>query len=74
MISSQTRHCVEGFDEIVQPSDVDFARSGLKLSSLIRVGRLAVVGGDVLLGAIGEIDAERLRRIKARLAEWLVKS
>ncbi|MEW5718726.1 MAG: hypothetical protein AB1817_08885 [Chloroflexota bacterium] len=25
MISSQTRHGVEGFDEIMQPSDADFA-------------------------------------------------
>jgi mRNA interferase MazF len=74
MISSQTRHHVDEFDEIVQPADADFSRSGLKSPSLIRVGRLAVVGSDALLGAIGEIDVERLRRIKARLAEWLVKS
>jgi len=74
MISSQTRHQVMGFDEILQPDDADFVRSGLKTPSLIRVGRLAVVSGEILLGAIGEIDAERLRRIKTRLADWLAKS
>lgn len=73
MISSQTRHLVAGFDEIVRPNDDDFALSGLKVESVIRVGRLAVVSEDVLLGAIGEISPERLERIKRRLAQWLLQ-
>ncbi len=73
MISSQTRHYIEGFDEIVQPSDSDFGNSGLKVASVIRIGRLAVVGEE-LFGAIGEIDSERMRRIKTRLADWLLQS
>jgi len=71
MISSQTQHCVQEFDEIVQENAPDFAASGLKAPSVIRVGRLAVVEGGVLLGAIGEISSERLQRIKRRLADWL---
>ena len=74
MVSSQTRHYVQGFDEIMQEDDADFACSGLRLASVIRVGRLAVVEGEILLGAIGEISAERLRRIKAHLADWLVQA
>jgi mRNA interferase MazF len=74
MISSQIQHCVPGFDEIVQETDTDFAGSGLKLSSVIRIGRLAVVEGEILLGAIGQIALERLQRIKSRLAEWLTSS
>jgi len=70
MISSQTRHYVAGFDELVQESDEDFADSGLKVTSVIRVGRLAVVAGEMLLGAIGEISQERLRRVKQTLANW----
>ncbi len=73
MISSQTRHYIPGFDEIAQESDPDFAATGLKVSSVIRVGRLAVVEGEVLLGAIGHIGPERFQRIKSRLAEWLVQ-
>ena len=46
MISSQTHQHIVGFDEIVQESDVDFGESGLKVTSVIRVGRLAVVRGD----------------------------
>jgi mRNA interferase MazF len=72
MISSQTRHYVIGFDELVQESDEDFAMSGLKVGSVIRVGRLAVVSGEILLGAIGEVAQERLRRVKENLASWLI--
>jgi mRNA interferase MazF len=74
MISSQIRHYVPRFDEMVQETDTDFAESGLKLTSVIRAGRLAVVEGEILLGAIGQIASERLQRIKSRLAEWLTNS
>jgi len=74
MISSQTRHYVQGFDEIMQRGDSDFVASGLRAPSVIRVGRLAVVEGEMLLGAIGEIDSERLQRIKTRLADWLTRA
>lgn len=74
MISSQLRLYAEGFDEIIKPDDHDFAKSSLKVVSVIRGGRLAVVGGEALLGAIGEIDSERLSRIKTRLAKWLTES
>ena len=71
MISSQTRHHVEDFDELIQESDGDFAESGLKVASVIRVGRLAVVSGEILLGAIGQVSDERLERVKKHLADWL---
>ena len=71
MISSQVRHYVPEFDEIVREEDSDFATSGLKVASVIRVGRLAVVEADVLLGAAGEIATDRLQRIKTRLSQWL---
>ncbi len=73
MISSQLRHYVAGFDEVVQISDADFAESGLKVPSVIRIARLAVVADEVLIGAIGQISQDRLKRIKNRLAEWLMK-
>ncbi len=73
MISSQTHQHIVGFDELVEEGDVDYAVSGLKRTRLIRVGRLPVVAGDALLGAIGEISPGRLERIKKRLADWLVQ-
>jgi mRNA interferase MazF len=73
VISSQIRHHVPEFDEIIQSDDSDFAESGLKVPSLVRIGRLAVVEGEILLGAIGQIAPERLERIKNRLAAWLTQ-
>jgi len=71
MISSQTHQYISGFDEIVNDSDEDFGESGLKVTSVIRVGRLAVVSGEILLGAIGQISSERLNRVKKHLSDWL---
>lgn len=70
MLSSQTHQYIVGFDEIVKDSDEDFKLSGLKITSVIRVGRLAVVSGEILLGAIGEISSERLKRVKKNLSNW----
>lgn len=71
MISSQRRHFIPDFDEIIQEESTDFDDSGLKIASVIRVGRLAVVSGSILLGAIGHIDSDRLQGMKTRLAKWL---
>jgi mRNA interferase MazF len=74
MVSSQTCRAIAGFDEVVREDDADFVDSGLKVSSVIRVGRLAAVQGEFLLGAIGQIAPERLERITRHLAKWLLSS
>ena len=74
MISTQLRHYIPKFDEIIHSNDDDFPNSGLKEPSVIRVGRLAVVDGNLLLGAIGEVKSDRLQRIKTHLAKWLTQS
>ena len=71
MISSQTHQHIAGFDEIIQENDSDFGESGLKVTSVIRVGRLAVVSGEILIGAIGQVSSERLSRVKKHLSDWL---
>ena len=71
MITSQTHHYIEGLDEIVEPDAPDFKNSGLKDESVIRVARLAVVSGDILEGAIGEISTERLARVRDNLSRWI---
>ena len=73
MISSQTRHFISQFDEFIQEGDSDFIQSGLKVASVIRVGRLAVVSANILLGAIGQISPARLKLIKNRLAKWIAQ-
>jgi mRNA interferase MazF len=71
MINIESVYDIPQFDELIQETDSDFAVSGLKSASVIRVGRLAVVQGRVLLGATGHISPERLQRIKHHLAEWI---
>ena len=71
MISSQLHQAVRGFDEVVAEDDADFATSGLKATSLVRLGRLAVVEGNLLAGAIGIVAPERFARIKRHLNEWV---
>jgi len=70
MISSQLHQMVTVFDEMVVKEDVDFSDSGLKTNSVIRIGRIAVVQSDILVGAIGQISQERLLRIKRKWANW----
>jgi mRNA interferase MazF len=71
MISSQLSQEIPGFDDIISPDHPDFRDSGLKLSSLIRIGRLAVVNANILVGNIGRIDDIRLARIRQNLSKWI---
>lgn len=73
MVTSQLHHAEPNFDEILSKGDVDFPLSGLKVDSAIRNGRLAVIEGALMAGAIGEIGPERLQRIRQRLADWIAK-
>jgi mRNA interferase MazF len=70
-VSTQLRHEVVGFDDSIRPSDADFAASGLKAASLIRLGFLAVLPASSLLGAIGSIDRARHLRLLDRLVNHL---
>lgn len=72
-VSTQLHQQVGGFDELIERSNPDFARSGLKASSIIRLGYLAVLPVSALLGVIGSISQERQRRLLDRLGEHLRK-
>lgn len=73
MISTQLEQRIPDFDEIILPKDSDFIDSGLKSPSLIRISRIAVVSGSILLGKLGQIDAYRLSRIKQRICNWILE-
>lgn len=72
-VSTQLNQQVKDFDECLSPSDGDFAASGLRSESLIRLGFLAVLPRSGIIGSIGSIAAERHRRLLRRLSEYLVK-
>jgi len=71
MVPTRLDQRVEGFDELVAADASDYEQSGLKAPSVIRVGRLAVVSDEMLLGCIGTISDERLDRIRKCLASWI---
>ena len=71
MISTQLRQSIQQLDEIITTEDSDFIQSGLKLPSVIRACRLAVVDGDILLGNLGEVSPDRLERVRKNLARWI---
>jgi len=72
-VSSQIQQEVSGFDEVISPGDEDFAASGLRAKSLIRLGFLAVVPRRVVPGSIGHVSAERHRRLLRRLSRHLLE-
>ena len=72
-VSTQLHQYVEGFDEIIAPTDADFTSSGLVAASLIRLGFLAVLPRQTIAGAIGSIAPERHRRLLEALSNYLLR-
>ena len=71
-VSTQLHQEVEGFDEVIDLSDPDYAATGLHSASLIRLGFLAVLPRSAVLGSIGAISPERHRRLIQTLSDYLV--
>lgn len=70
-VTSQLHHKINGWDEIITNKDTDFKYSGLKVPSLIRLSKLAVVNSTILEGVLGEISKTRLQRLLSKLAKYL---
>ncbi|HEX6305335.1 MAG TPA: type II toxin-antitoxin system PemK/MazF family toxin [Anaerolineales bacterium] len=71
LISSRIYQAVPDFDEVIDPSDADYAATGLKARSVVRLARLASVESDIINARLGTLSSERLEQIKKRLIEWL---
>ncbi len=71
MISSQLSQNILEFDEAILKEDPEFEQSGLKVSSVIRISRLAVVDKNILLGNLGNLSKKRLSNIKIKIANWI---
>ncbi len=72
-ISTQLHQAIENMDEILNEGEPDYAQTGLKTASVIRLSRLSVIDGSIFEGAIGSIAPERLQQLKARLAKWILE-
>jgi mRNA interferase MazF len=73
MVSSRLHQAEPDLDEMILPSEPDFAVSGLKVPSVLRLSRLAVLDGALLTGSIGCIEMARLLQIRRRLGRWLAE-
>ena len=71
LISSQLHQATPDFDEIINPSDLDYTNTGLKTISVIRLGRLTSVDASVINARLGSISSERLIKIRKSLINWL---
>ena len=71
-VSTQLRQYIEGFDEVISPADQDFQQSGLIAESVIRLGFLAVLPRNTIIGAIGEISPKRHKRLLKVLSDYMV--
>jgi len=71
MITSRSYQAISDFDEFIEMTDADFAASGLKTRSAIRLSRLSSVETSIINALLGEISAKRLDNIKKRVIDWL---
>ena len=73
-VSTQMRHAVKDFDEVIGEADADFVASGPNADSLIRIGFLIVLPRQAIVGSIGSIAPERHTRLLKRLSDYLIKA
>jgi mRNA interferase MazF len=72
-ISSQLQQAVAGFDEIIHSSDAGFATTGLRVTSVVRLGFLSVLPRTSILGTLGTLPSNRHRAIMVRLSDYLLE-
>ena len=72
-VSTQLHQEVVGFDETIRAEDSDFAGSGLKAASLIRLGFLVVLPVGSFIVSIGAIAPARHRRLLEKLSSFLLE-
>jgi mRNA interferase MazF len=71
-VSTQLHQAIPGFDEVLRNEHPDFVDSGLLANSVIRLGFLAVLTSQRIVGSIGHISPDRHARLLRRLSQHLV--
>jgi mRNA interferase MazF len=67
-ISTQLQDLQPDWDELLSPNDNDFRMSGVHRVSAIRLSYVYAADSREISGMIGRIDADRLQRLRSRLA------
>ncbi len=63
-ISSILQNKIHKFEVLIDFKDKYFLKTGLKLNSVVKVVKIATLDKMVILGKIGELDKETIRRVK----------
>lgn len=71
-ISTQLQQAVPEFDDVISKTDRDFERSGLLATSVIRLGFLAILPSQRIVGVIGQIAPDRHARLLQTLSSHLI--
>lgn len=72
MVSSQLHQADPELDWLLKPDSNEFSPSGLKVPSVFRLSRLAVLDGSLLLGQLGTISEYRLQDLRQRIGRWII--
>jgi mRNA interferase MazF len=71
MITSRLYQAASRLDEVLETTDEDFATTGLKTHSVIRLSRLSTVEMSIINALLGEISPKRLHDVRKRVIGWL---
>ena len=71
-ITSQIRHAVPDFDEVIARDDVDYAGTRLHDRSLIRLGFLDTLARTQIGDVLKQIATDRLQRLRHNLVQHLL--
>jgi mRNA interferase MazF len=68
-ISSQLRTAVPGMDVILGRQHPAFNASGLRVPSVLRIGKLATISSTLILGPLGRLDDALVADVVRRLID-----
>ena len=71
-VSTQLHHLIKDFDHLIDERSDSFSQTGLRQSSIVRLGFLAVIPANKVSGSIGEVDRLIYRSLLDRLANYLL--
>jgi len=67
-ISSQLSQASPG-DVVLTTNDPEFASTGLKRSSVFRIGKIATISTQLIVGALGQLNEETVDEIVGRVVQ-----
>ena len=70
-ISSQRHQAVPGIDLVLEQAAPLFPATGLKVSSVFRIGKVATISSALVVGTLGQLDSTMFDDVIVRLVSLL---